>query len=335
MIYLFTALYCEAQIFIKRFHLERRKESSSDTSPVSTRFQQFYNEKAGICLTITEVGEIAAAAAVSAVCTAWQPYMEMPGLCSGLGKTMLSSDDSIQRAVPECMLVNIGLCAHTSGEKGIFLCNKIIEQATGKTFYPDILYRHPFREESLMTGIRPLNDGEVSRPLCNPDKTPPLRTAMQREVSEKTPPAAALYDMEGAAIYQAGSYFFGPHQMIFLKVVSDEGDAGAVSKEQALHLMENNQDVLFDFIVKLQRLVSHGERSSRRQEYDGLVRKLAEDLHCSKAMRDALAQHMHYLELAGTDYPSVIREMYREGVLPCKDKREGKLCFEELKRRLF
>lgn len=37
---------------------------------------------------------------------------------------------------------------------------------------------------------------------------------------------ARLYDMEAAAVYQAGAYYFGPHQMTFLKVVTDHGVAG-------------------------------------------------------------------------------------------------------------
>ena len=52
-------------------------------------------------------------------------------------------------------------------------------------------------------------------------------------------------------------------------------------------------------------------------------------------MEDSLKNHIHYWELAGIDYVSVIQDMYREGLLPCRDKREGKLRFEELKKRLF
>ena len=32
-----------------------------------------------------------------------------------------------------------------------------------------------------------------------------------------------LVDMEAAAIYQAGNYYYAPHQMLFLKVVTDHG----------------------------------------------------------------------------------------------------------------
>lgn len=277
MIYLFTALYTEAEIFIKRFHLEKNLEN--------TRFQEFYQEEAGIRLTITGVGEIAAAAAVSSVCTAYQPQ-------------------------EEDMLLNIGTCAHLAGKAGAFVCNKIIEQASGKTFYPDLLYRHGLPEEAVVTGMLPCNQKESI--------------------------GGNLYDMEAAAIYQAGSYFFAPHQMVFLKVVSDAGSAKEVSKEMVKHCMEINQMLLFDFIEKISAIThkNQGKENTFRQE-EMQVETLCRDLHCSKVMGDSLRQHIHYWKLIGMDYISVIQDMYREGLLPSKDKREGKLRFEELKRRLF
>ncbi|MDE6568236.1 MAG: spore photoproduct, partial [Lachnospiraceae bacterium] len=155
MIYLFTALYAEADLFIKKYHLEKNLEN--------TRFQEFYQEEYGIRLTITGVGEIAAASAVSSVCSIYKP---------------MKGD----------ILLNIGTCAHLAGKEGVFLCNKIIEQATGKTFYPDLLYRHTLQEETIVTGMQPYNQEEHIR-------------------------HGNLYDMEAAAIYQAGSYFFAPHQI--------------------------------------------------------------------------------------------------------------------------
>lgn len=285
MIYLFTALYCEAHIFIKQFHLKK--------NPENTHFQEFYNETFGIRLTVTGVGEIAAAVAVGSVCTSYRP---------GQGD----------------LLLNIGTCANRTGSGGIFLCNKIIEQTTGKTFYPDILYRHDFCEEGIMTGMLPWN-GENDN------------AGMPMAIS-----GVNLYDMEAAAIYQAGSYFFGPHQMIFLKIVSDGGAAKGVSEKQVGHLMEEYQDLIFNYIRQLQMITDEKiQKGSHRQQEEVLIEQLCRDMHCSKVMRDSLGQHIHYLALAQIDYVSVIQDMYTEGLLPCKDKREGKLRFDEIKRRLF
>lgn len=328
MIYLFTALYCEADIFIQQFHLEK--------NPENTRFQEFYQEKTGIRLTITGVGEVAAAAAVSSVCTTYQPQ-----------------DGDI--------LLNIGTCAHLAGNNGVFVCNKIVEQATGKTFYPDLLYRHGLQEETVVTGMLPCNRDEykaMRMQSCN-SKEYALSESSSCNREEDIAPdtlcrnnekdsarlyvesaSGNLYDMEAAAIYQAGSYFFGPHQMMFVKVVSDAGMATEVSKEKVKHCMEVNQEILFDFFEGLPTNISgnQGKEDTFQQEkiqWETQMETLCADLHCSKVMRDSLKQHIHYWELAGTDYASVVRDMYREGLLPCKDKREGKWRFEELKKRLF
>lgn len=286
MIYIFTALYYEAHMLIRQFELAK--------NPENTRLQEFYNETAGIRLTVTGVGEIAAAAAVGGICSVYRP---------GRGDVLL----------------NVGICAHAAESGGIFLCNKITEQATGRTFYPDMLYRHNFREKAIVTGMLPW-DGEKEG------------AGLPAAVS-----AGNLYDMEAAAVYQAGSCFFGPHQMFFLKAVSDGGSAKEVSREQIECVMEKYREGILEFIGQLSAIMrkSGCGESRLRQEEETLLQRFCADLHCSKAMGDSVRQYIRYLSLAGTDYSFVIREMYEKGLLPCRDKREGKLRFEEFKRRVF
>lgn len=304
MIYIFTALYCEAQVFIKHFNLEKNLGN--------TRFQQFYNDKSGIILTITGVGEIAAASAVCSVCTECGP----------------KEGD---------VLFNIGICAHAKGKNGIFLCNKIVEYSTGKTFYPDILYRHEFEEEVIVTGMLPFDGNDIGAETNNASDFFPLNDGNGYMGLTNVTSFENLYDMEAAAIYQSGSYFLGPHQMVFLKVVSDGGVQKEVSAKRTVNLMETYKEDVCGFIMQLLK-----EEFMNGQKGDGflnkkekIAEKLCRDLHCSKVMEDLLRQHIRYLELEGVDYVSVIQEMYGEGLLPCKDKRGGKIIFEEFKRRLF
>lgn len=286
MLHIFTALYCEAHIFIKQFKMVKNQENTS--------FQEFYNEAAGVRLTITGVGEIAAAAAVGSAYTAYKP-------------------------TPKDFLLNVGICAHATKKDGIFLCNKIIEKETGKTFYPDMLYRHNFREETIVTGMLPwrneLGYGKM------------------------------LYDMEAAAIYQTGIRFLGPHQMLFLKIISDNGVLNGtadniskdVSSRQVIQLMENYQDCIFEYIGQLSAIgqeQKHGNYHLHSED-ETLLETFCTDLHCSKAMRDSMQQYIRYLSLSDIDYKTMIQEMYQKGLLPCKDKREGKRRFEEFKQRLF
>ena len=286
MVYIFTALYCEAHIFIRQFNLVKNQEC--------TWYQEFYNETAGIRLVITGVGEIAAAAVVSSVC-------------------------SIYRPTPNDQLFNIGICAHTTKNEGIFLCNKIIEKTTNKTFYPDMLYRHPFNEGTIVTGMLPWITDHDNTQITEPSSTD------------------KLYDMEAAAIYQAGIHFFDPHQMIFLKIVSDQGVLEDVSKEQTSLLMEKYQQFIFDHIELLSTisLKSRNDKYHLCTENEQLIETFCADLHCTKAMQNSMRQIIQYLTLSGIDYISIIQNMYGQKLLPCKDKKEGKQRFEEFKRKFL
>ncbi len=288
MIYLFMALYREAGGLIREFGLVKNTEN--------TWFQEFCNEERGIRLAVTGVGEIAAAAVVSAVCTRYRTA----------GRTHAPKDD---------FLVNLGICGGTAGTEGIFLCNKLTEQATGKTFYPDVLYRHNFKECGIVTGMRP----------------------WEGVPEEKDVPERCLYDMEAAAVYQAGLPFFSPHRMVFLKIVSDSGGVEAVTTGHVAALTEKYKDEIAGFLGRLSAAAESGGRENKQKERTErmLCERLCEALHCSQAMREALWQHLKYAWLAGRDCASVAEGMYREHLLPCRDKREGKKCFEELKRRLL
>lgn len=279
MIYIVTALYCEAKCLIQYYHLTKMEGS--------TRFQVFYNEEQSICLLITGTGSLVAAVAVASVCTAF-----------GAGEGDF--------------LVNCGICAGGKEQLGrLFLCNKLQEESTGRTFYPDILYRHDFEEKMIITGTKILNAENID--------------------------AGVLYDLEAAAVYQAGSYFFGPHQMSFLKVVSDSGNGSGVSKEKAEQLTTAHLEEITAYITKL-RCIQQNQNSQKtvlKEEQAREIEKLCDELRCSKVMELSLKQYLKYCMLAEIDYNMAVKAMYQEGSLPCHDKREGKKRLEELKRRLL
>lgn len=283
MIYIVTAVYAEAHAIITHFHLKK------DVS--FTRFQIFDNQEAGIRLVVTGTGGVAAAVAIA---------------------------DTCKRAQAGEFLVNIGTCAGIQAEEKvyrvgqIFLCNKIKEQVTGRTFYPDILYSHRFAEGQILTGAVPYT-------------------------SDKGEDGFFLYDMEAAAVYQAGLYYFGPHQMSFLKVISDYGDGEKVTPELVMELMEGHMEEISEYLNLLRKAGGCEQEGancpdSRLQKEADL---LCTDMHCSKTMEAALRQCIRYGILSGADIEGVRKEMYFEGKLPCKDKKEGKLCFEEFKRRVL
>ena len=286
VIYVFAALYKEAEALIQTFGLKKVCENS--------KFQEFTNEEKGICLVITGVGSIPAAVAVSCACSQYG----------------IREDD---------FLVNIGTCASSESVGTVFLCNKIIEEHTGRTFYPDVLFKHPFQESQVLTCGKVVSGGLLE--MC------------QKQSEQQT----CVYDMEAAAVYQAGAYFFAPHQMSFLKIVSDNGQGDKITPKQIEEAMGNANPMIVEYIEGLCKIASKekAQRKDFSDELKAMIQKVCEDLHCSKTMELSLHQHFRYLMLTGVDVEKEIQKWYEDEKLPCKDRREGKKRFEELKAGLF
>ena len=298
MIYVVTALYQEAHGFIRELELKKNTAYAP--------FEVFDNENAGIRLVVTGVGEIAAAAVVAAVCARdgadAADFLINIGCCAAGGCEPADRDmDSGYGA------------AHAAQIGDLYVCHKITEQATGKTFYPDILYRHPWKERELVTGMQPL----------------------QRAAAH-----GALYDMEAAAVYQAGIRFFSPDRMLFLKVVSDFGIAGQerMTAEALTGLLEQHVKEVAAFLTNLREAADEEEtlrNDGILQEDEAVLERLFAALHCSQTMRASARQYITYAALTGYDWKAELEEWYARGLLPCKDRREGKVRLEELKQVLL
>lgn len=274
MIYIFSAFYAEAKNIIDHYGLKKEK------SPEMVRFDVFANES--IRLVITGVGEINAAAAVSNIGGAYG----------------ISPDDEI---------LNVGCGAGFSSDiclGSIFLGNKLTEQMTGRTFYPDMLMKANFRECEIVTVARVLNEG------CD----------------------SVVYDMEAAAVYQAAAFFVGPHRMHFIKLVSDAGDR--IDQSKITELFALQEDKICGYIDRLLSACADKAQMDDTQSSWNMDRLIC-DMRCSKVMGDQLAQLIKYCRLSGIDYKAVLDEYYTNGLLPCESKREGKKCLFELKQRLL
>ena len=298
MIYVMMALYQEAHGLIRELKLKKNTAYAP--------FEVFDNESAGIRLVVTGVGEIAAAAATAAVCARdgadTADFLVNIGCCAAGGCEPADRDmDSGYGA------------AHAAQTGDLYVCHKITEQATGKTFYPDILYRHPWKERELVTGMQPL----------------------QRAAAH-----GALYDMEAAAVYQAGIRFFSPDRMLFLKVVSDFGIAGQerMTAEALTGLLEQHVKEVVAFLTNLREAADEEEtlrNDGILQEDETVLERLFAALHCSQTMRASARQYITYAALTGYDWKAELEEWYARGLLPCKDRREGKVRLEELKQVLL
>jgi hypothetical protein len=289
MVTVYCALYPEAQELIGAFQL--KKETAQK------HFQVFSGKEAGIRVVITGAGAVAAAAAVAELSTCYPPEKQD-------------------------ILFNFGSCASGEGDAvgELFLCNKITEMSTGRTFYPDVLYRHPFAEAALVSAPKVMGPEEM------------------RGLS-------GLCDMEAAAVYQAGNYSYSPHQMLFVKVVTDHGVAPQTADhaEKRADFQEQLRAAgkrLCPYLAELRTLCEEeretaAAHSALRQQASKDAKVLGEKLHCSVTMQAGLDQLLFYCLLTGKDYAGRVEEYARRGCLPAKDKREGKKLLEELRAELL
>lgn len=282
MVYVFCAFYGECSGLIKHYNLKKRQTDKY------YRFDVFENENQPVRIILTGQGSVMAAAAVS-------------GAASFFG---IKAEDAI---------INVGTCAGDYEPGQVFICNKITEEATGRTFYPDMILRSGLPERELVTV--PV---VIHKPI--------------HEYVNKDSYDMELYDMEAAAIYQAANLYVGPHRMGFVKVVSDNGDIEGLTPDFIKKLMAEAVDEIASYV---DMFVTDTHDMCRAEESTQFTNQLCKDLHCSKVMENQVRQLIKYLSLEGTDYMTYINRLYDEGRLPAHDKKNGKVCLDEIKRELL
>lgn len=297
MLTIITALYCEAQPIIQQYHL--KKDNSI------TKFQVFENET--IRLIITDTGSIHAAVGVTYLSTCYPPG---------------SSD----------FLINIGVCAAADSSiytGSIFLCNKIVEETSGRSFYPDLLLKHPFVESSIGTCS---NVWHASESASNMEQS---RLQSDTGYDEQmNGMKVKLYDMEAAGIYQACTYFYQPHQVSFIKIVSDYGTEDKLSPQKITELVENSMPGIAAWLQQLEQAEFKDDPLFTLEE-ETCMKNMAEHFHCTVTMEHQLKQQLQYYKLIHGSFLDMADDFCKHVQLPCKTKAEGKKCFEQFKERLI
>ena len=277
MVYVFCAFYGECSDLIKHYNLKKRQ------SDKHYRFDVFDNEVSPVKIIVTGQGAVLAASAVS-------------GAVSYFG---IDGKDAI---------INIGTCAGNYEVGSVFLCNKITEYVTGRTFYPDMLIKSSIRECEIVTVSVPVKENDMA--------------------------LGKLYDMEASAIYQAANIYVGPHKMGFVKVVSDNGNYDNLTLDMVKAIMADATGVIVQYVDDFVEVEGKVEVLSRSLDAT-YVNQLCADLHCSKSMENQVEQLIKYLSLEGTDYKTYIDGLYQEGRIPTHDKKNGKVCLDEIKGALL
>lgn len=289
MLIIAAALYSEAKPFIDFYDLKKDLSFSS--------FQVFRKE--GTALYITGSGPMEAAIVTSHFLALQSP----------------SASD---------MLINVGICGSRRHDLTLgtaVLCNKLIEQESGRTFYPDVLYSHPFQEGSIITSFSRQEMPGPSEELCL--------------LSDKD--AFSFADMEAAAIYQAGSYFFQPHQMLFVKIVSDYLTANDPEFDKNIPvttLMGGKVEIIAEWITEIMNNTSKKTNDFTREETE-YISQLSQFLKLSVTMEHELRQYLRYYKLVNGDFLSYTRSLAGNMPLPVKSKTEGKKYLDYFKKNLL
>ena len=275
MIYITTAMHCEAKPFIDRWNL--KKDSASSI------FRVYKNSDR--ILLITGVGVVSAA----------------------VGATYL-----LTRSPPRFgdMFMNIGICGAKDKDikKGqAVLCHKIIHHDTGRCYYPDMLFKHPFLEGVLETFSRPV------------DKA--LRPSVEGDV----------VDMEGAGAYQAAERFLSHGAIHCIKIVSDYLEGNKLDKGQVADLIEGNVPAVSHWISTVGDSLPPPAPLFTKEEEEYLDRA-CQNLRLTIAMKHQLKYLAGQYTVRRQDLVDALKPF---GDIECTSKNEVKRYFEQLKGRLM
>jgi nucleoside phosphorylase len=329
MLYISTALYCEAQPFIRYYNLKKEV--------MDHRFQIFKNEN--VIVIITKTGNVNAAIGVTYLCSGRVPC-------------------------PSDLFINIGVCAAYKKDIPIgtvFLCNKIIDQVTNRSYYPDVLFRHPFFESAITSSPCMINhvreekhtteenqtteknqtteENQTTEDKERQNKYEITKDVLRKEI-ENFPKENinlvndTLIDMEAAGIYQAASIFFQSHQLIFIKMISDYGDKDKITPEKVTKLIQNNVEKIVSWLDKINMNFSVNQNifSAEEEEY---IHKIVTNLLCTVSMEYKLRQMLRYYKLSHGSFREIVCRYLKNADMPCKTKIEGKKHFEQLKSELI
>lgn len=270
MLYLAVALGIEAKPIINYFGLKRDNSIK--------KIEVFRSER--VTLIVTGIGILKSALAMTYV----------------LAGEKIDKND---------IFVNFGIAGARESKFDIgdmLLCNKVINSETGKNFYPDMLFKHPFKEGSL--------------------------ESFNSVVEDSKDVVGDIVDMEGAGLAEASSFFFETYQLNFIKVISDYL-SGDVDKNHCSSLIENALPKLDEWLK-----LRESFRVEKEVELEGIEELKFNDLVRSLKLTVTMTQELRALLVYSKLKERSIVEILEEySKIEIKDKREGKKVFDEIKQK--
>lgn len=271
MVYIFTAMYCEAKPLIERFAL---------TPDGDYPFAGFVSQDGKIRLLITGIGKTYSAACVS--------YAH--------AKFGITKND---------FAVNIGSCAGGRNMDGAYIINKVTDEDTGRSYYPDMLYKTGLRESCVTTVSQMVSKEKAA---LDPDM---------------------LWEMEASGFSDVARLLMPPDRVQLIKVVSDNGgDDEDITEDLLEHAIRESIDDISGAVELYLSVESGAEEPVNIEGIDELF-------CCSETMRQDLIKLLVYCRNSGRDVSGVANSMRDDGLLPAADRKSGKAALNEFKRRIL
>lgn len=274
MIFISAALYCEAKPFIDRFCLKRDNSVN--------KFQVFKNED--VILIVTGTGSIN----IACGCT----YL--------ITKFEANKYDTF---------LNIGTCGSTDKNikiGTIVLCNRIINNLNKREFYPDMIFKHPFKEGSIES-------------FSNVVKKSSLNDIR-----------GDFVDMESAAFFESVSIFIPPHRIYCLKIVSDYLNSDDLKKEDITNLIKFNCEDICRWILNINSNIAKPKDVFSEKDMD-YISEIVDNLKLSVSMQNELKKLAKGYKIRNENLILALEPFTQ---IYCKSKYEGKMYFEKLVEQL-
>lgn len=196
-------------------------------------------------------------------------------------------------------ITNIGVCGGTHIGK-LYLANKIIGD---KTYYPDNLIKTEIPQTAVKTISYLANTEEIK---SNPD---------------------ILFEQEAAIIFKEASKYIGPHQMSFLKIVSDSGLIERNSIEIFVsELIENKIPEIENYINSSKAFFSSLSENTEPQNLE----QYAQLLKCSVTMKNRLEAQLRYAQITKIDVSDFFKNLN-----PITNKKQALSTLEALDKYLI
>ena len=179
----------------------------------------------------------------------------------------------------DCQVINVGMCGAVVDQIVLgeaVVAHKIWDHASGREFFPDMVYKHGLQEASLGTFDKPVTSGSRSMLACD------------------------IVDMEASGVFQAAQLFIPPHQMFFLKVATDYLEFSSDDYGQMLRYYEQSVE---DWLPVLKGYHPFNPLDPViSEEQENLIVSLSESMRLTQTqthqLRDAA---LRFLVRGGTD----------------------------------